>query len=58
MSKQIYFNAKDNEWLSIRGHDRAGAIWIEPATTEEIKDHLAKINSWQDSLQTKADKSE
>ena len=43
MSKSFYYDVNENKWKSVRGHDCAGAVWVEDATEEEIRVHLTKI---------------
>lgn len=50
MSKSFYFDAKENKWKSVRGHNCAGAVWVDDATEDEIRAHLAKIPELTDAL--------
>lgn len=43
MSKSFYFDTNENKWKSVRGHDCEGAVWVDDATKDEIREYLTKI---------------
>lgn len=43
MNKSFYYDVNENKWKSVRGHNCPGAVWVDDATEDEIRVHLAKI---------------
>ena len=43
MGKSFYYDTNENKWKSVRGHDSEGAVWVDDATEDEIREHLTKI---------------
>lgn len=43
MGKSFYYDTNENKWKSVRGHDSEGAVWVDNATEDEIREYLTKI---------------